>query len=310
MNKTTPLQSPQATVILQDEGLRKLKGFVQIPKAILLHTQLSYGAKVAYGILLSYAWQEDFCFPAQHALADDLGCSVRQAQRLLEELKANQLIDWKQIGLNKPNVYSILAIPFPKKNAKIGKSNAGIPANENRAKNKDTTNMSYPDTTYLSYQDATNMSYKEYSGNNNQKTVNVNGSLKKDAKSVEHARAPDKTDLRKLPDLKQPKEQTQLITEEILQALGDTHSQAFYYLVAAKIPASIIHKTLSEIKQDGARRPEKVFAYRMKCCAEERLSATERERGITPMAALLHSSKFHTLPAASVTQANPPDTFR
>jgi phage replication O-like protein O len=97
-----------------------------------------------------------------------------------------------------------------------------------------------------------------------EKTVNVNGSLKRNAKAAEHAPAPDKTDLRKLPDLPQPKEQTQLIAEEILRALGDTHSQAFYYLVAAKIPASVIHKTLSEIKHDGARRPEKVFAYRMK----------------------------------------------
>jgi hypothetical protein len=59
---------------------------------------------------------------------------------------------------------------------------------------------------------------------------------------TELAQTPDKTDLRKLPDLPQPKEHTQLIAEEILRVLGDTHSQAFYYLVAAKIPENIIQK--------------------------------------------------------------------
>jgi hypothetical protein len=86
----------EVTVVLQDEGLRKLKGFVQIPKAVLLCQTISYGAKVAYSILLGYAWQDEFCFPAQESLANDLGCSVRQARRFLVELKDQRFISWKQ----------------------------------------------------------------------------------------------------------------------------------------------------------------------------------------------------------------------
>jgi len=82
-----------------------------------------------------------------------------------------------------------------------------------------------------------------------------------------------KTYLRKLPDLDQPKEKTKLIAQDIYQALGDKHSQGFYYLVAAKVPEGKIHATLSSIKHSGARSPAKVFASRMKEYAAEHTSA-------------------------------------
>lgn len=95
------------------------------------------------------------------------------------------------------------------------------------------------------------------------KTVNVsNGAFKK---------TENKTDLRKLPDIEQSKEQTRYMAETILATLGDRHSQAFYYLVAAKIPETTIRQTLSEIKTDGAREPARVFSHRMKHYAEETL---------------------------------------
>jgi hypothetical protein len=110
-----PQENNEKTVVLQDEGLRKLKEFVQIPKAVLLCKEISYGAKVAYSILLGYAWQDEFCFPAQESLANDLGCSVRQARRFLVELKECKFITWKQMGLNKPNVYYLLPLPVLQK---------------------------------------------------------------------------------------------------------------------------------------------------------------------------------------------------
>lgn len=112
------------------------------------------------------------------------------------------------------------------------------------------------------------------------KTVNVNGFSEKEKTNMpdEQAQAPDKTDLRKLPDLNLPKEQTQFMARAILDALGDTHSQNFYYLVSSKIPERYIRKTLSEIKQDGARFPERVFSHRMKTYAEEIMSFTAQEK--------------------------------
>lgn len=62
----------------------------------------------------------------------------------------------------------------------------------------------------------------------------------------------------------------------ILGELGDAHSQAFYYLVAAKVPERVVRKTLSEIKHDGARSPAKVFAHRMKQYATERLAVPQQ----------------------------------
>jgi predicted transcriptional regulator len=70
--------------------------------------------------------------------------------------------------------------------------------------------------------------------------------------------------IKELKDLDQPREKTEYVVQEILKQLGDKHSEKFYYLVAAKIPESVIRQALSEIKADGARHPAKVFTYRMK----------------------------------------------
>lgn len=251
-NQTKLARAGEGTVILQDESLRKLKGFIQIPKVILMHQKLSYGAKVAYGILLGYAWQDDFCFPAQEAIAKDLNCSVRQVQRFLMELRTAELIVWKQSGLNKPNTYYLLPlkIDLSQKNPKI----------------KDTTNMSPPDTTNMSTLDTTNMSHKVYSLELYSKPLTVS-SNKKNSKS----------NLKILPDLNQPQEKIQYIAEEILNKLGDQHSQKFYYLVASRVPEQVIRNALSEIKADGARNPAKVFTYRM----EQYANKQQHSRSLT-----------------------------
>ena len=286
MNQTGDKNSLGSTVILQDEGLRKLKGFVQIPKVILLHKDLSYGAKVGYGVLLGYAWQEDFCFPAQQSLADDLGCSVRQARRLLEELKERKLISWKQIGLNKPNIYYILPLPSPQKDNSpaIRKGSAGREDHKKTTQNLDRTNMSAPDRTKMSHQEETNMSYKEYPKNNTQNTVTVNAN----ADQVKE----EKTDLRKLPDIEQPKDKTQYIADEIYGQLLDKQSKGSYYLVAAKVPESVIRQALAEIKQGGARSPAKVFTSKIKTYATDKLVAHNGQKLLADMAVVAREKAF------------------
>jgi hypothetical protein len=253
----------EVTVVLQDEGLRKLKGFVQIPKAILLCQTISYGAKVAYSILLGYAWQDEFCFPAQESLANDLGCSVRQARRFLVELKDQRFISWKQTGLNKPNVYYLLPLPAVEK---------GATASHRGTENKDGPNLSHPDRTDLaapertplSHQEQTNMSAYKYSYTNNQNNVNVD----KEGEGRGGAEEP-KTDLYKLPSLNHDKAETEAIAQEITNQLGDQKSFPFYYLVASKVPEREIYATLSSLKQGGATSPAKVFASRMKSYAAQ-----------------------------------------
>lgn len=110
-------------------------------------------------------------------------------------------------------------------------------------------------------------------------TVNVNGSVKAGDAQRPQAPEPDRTDLRQLPDLVQEREETQSVADFILGELGDAHSQAFYYLVAAKVPEHVVRKTLSEIRHDGARSPARVFAHRMKQYAADALAGS-RHKGI------------------------------
>src|SRR6266496_2486038 len=73
------------TIIVLNEALKK--GFTQIPNYILRDSKLSFGARLVYAVLLSYAWQEDSCFPGQERIAEDLGTSDRSVRTYLSELK-------------------------------------------------------------------------------------------------------------------------------------------------------------------------------------------------------------------------------
>jgi hypothetical protein len=79
----------------------------------------------------------------------------------------------------------------------------------------------------------------------------------------------------KLPPLQQPPEQTELLARDIAEALGDSHSLPFYFLVAARVPETAIRKNLSEIKLNGADNPAKLFNHRMRRYAEAFLAADE-----------------------------------
>ncbi len=94
------------TIVILNEALKH--GFTQLPNYVLKDKKLSFGARLTYAVLLSYAWQEDSCFPGQQRMAEDLGASDRSIRTFLGELKDRGYIDWKQQGLNKTNIYYIL----------------------------------------------------------------------------------------------------------------------------------------------------------------------------------------------------------
>jgi len=94
------------TIVVLNDALKH--GFTQLPRYILKDKKLSFGARLTYAVLLSYAWQDDRCFPGQERMAQDLGTTARSIRRFLQELKENHYIDWKQQGLHKPNIYYIL----------------------------------------------------------------------------------------------------------------------------------------------------------------------------------------------------------
>lgn len=94
------------TIVVVNEALKH--GFTQLPNYVLKDKRLSFGARLAYAVLLSYAWQEDSCFPGQERMAEDLGTSDRSIRTFLNELRERRYVSWKQQGLNKPNIYYIL----------------------------------------------------------------------------------------------------------------------------------------------------------------------------------------------------------
>jgi hypothetical protein len=94
------------TIVILNEALKH--GFTQLPNYVLRDKRLSFGARLAYAVLLSYAWQEDSCFPGQDKMASDLGASRQAVSSYLRELKKNKYVDWKRRGLGKTNIYYIL----------------------------------------------------------------------------------------------------------------------------------------------------------------------------------------------------------
>lgn len=98
----------------EDEfGLRKLLGhvpkgaFAMIPNDLLRDASLSIQARLLYGILVSYAWQDGFTFVGQETLAADMRLKPRQIRTYLGELSGRKLITSKRRGLTKTNVYVI-----------------------------------------------------------------------------------------------------------------------------------------------------------------------------------------------------------
>ena len=82
-------------------------GFTQVPNFILRSKDLSVGAKMTYAMLLSYAWQNDYCFPGQETLAEDIGVSRRSIVSFIKELQERDCISVKRQGLNRPNIYTL-----------------------------------------------------------------------------------------------------------------------------------------------------------------------------------------------------------
>ena len=82
-------------------------GFTQVPNFVLTKKEISVGAKLAYAMLLKYAWNNDACFPGQVKLAEDMGATDRSVRTYLKELEAAELLEIKQRGLGKTNLYRL-----------------------------------------------------------------------------------------------------------------------------------------------------------------------------------------------------------
>ena len=82
-------------------------GFTQVPNFILKDPSLSVGAKVTYSMFLSYAWQNNCCFPGQERLAADMGMSRTSVTAFIGELEKVGLVSIQRRGQGRTNIYTI-----------------------------------------------------------------------------------------------------------------------------------------------------------------------------------------------------------
>jgi Helix-turn-helix domain len=94
-------------IILKGADILTAKGFTQVPNHVLVSARLSPGAKLTYAMLLKYAWQNDYCFPGQERLANDMGVTDRSVRTYLQELERERFVGIKQRGLGRPNLYEL-----------------------------------------------------------------------------------------------------------------------------------------------------------------------------------------------------------
>src|SRR5476651_989570 len=82
-------------------------GFTQVPNAILRASDMTIGAKLTYAMFLSYAWNNDHCFPGQDRLAVDMGMSRSRVTEYVSELERVGLVTIQRRGQGKTNLYTV-----------------------------------------------------------------------------------------------------------------------------------------------------------------------------------------------------------
>ena len=97
----------ERNIILNGADALSRQGFTQVPNSVPKSDKLWPGAKLAYTMLLSYAWQNDYCFPGQERLAKDMGSGLRSVVRYIQELEKGMFVKITKRGLGRPNLYEL-----------------------------------------------------------------------------------------------------------------------------------------------------------------------------------------------------------
>jgi len=81
-----------------------------MPSHILRNPSISPIGKVVYMVLRSYTVETDYCSPKICELCAVVGATAKPINRAIDELIDHKLVKRKQIGLGKPNCYTLLPI--------------------------------------------------------------------------------------------------------------------------------------------------------------------------------------------------------
>ncbi len=94
-------------IILRGADAATAQGFTQVPNFLLRMKEITSGDKMTFAMILSYAWQNDSCFPGQATLAKDMGVDERTVRRHIQALQTAGLLVIQQRGQGKTNIYEL-----------------------------------------------------------------------------------------------------------------------------------------------------------------------------------------------------------
>jgi hypothetical protein len=208
------------TIVIDDPSLRH--GFTVVPNLLFGTRGLSHGARLAYVLLLKYAWQKGSCFPGVDTLAADLEVERKSVMRYTQELAGRGLITIERRGQGVTNVYHINRWPDDLATAAgvIGKASVQSRSPIHRTLGGPSNGMTKSPT----------------SGTG--KTLR-----RKELRTINSVYADDHF---------APKDPARVayLVEEILRVCGDERSSRFYHRVARQLDDHVIFRLLAEIRQD------------------------------------------------------------
>jgi biotin operon repressor len=94
-------------IILRGADRATTQGYTQVPNFLLRMKEITSGDKMTFAMILSYAWQNDSCFPGQAKLAEDMGVDERTVRRHIQALQNAGLLVVQQRGQGKTNIYEL-----------------------------------------------------------------------------------------------------------------------------------------------------------------------------------------------------------
>ena len=97
----------ERNMVLKEADAATREGYTQVPNFLLKLKTLSSGDKMTFAMLLAYAWQNDFCFPGQAKLAEDMGLNERTVRRHIQALEDAGLLVIQQRGQGRTNIYEL-----------------------------------------------------------------------------------------------------------------------------------------------------------------------------------------------------------
>lgn len=230
------------TLVIDEPALRH--GFTVVPNYLFSLKGLSHGARLAYILLLKYAWQQDSCFPGMDRLALQLQVERKSVIRYIKELVSCRLITVERRGQGKTNVYHLSRWPEA---PAVKREPTAEGTDEIRGRSPiHGTSRSPIDGTSRSPTGRTQIIYSRQTPKETRPSVNAfGGNGRKDPAHLEW------------------------LVEEIVKVCADLQSAGFYRRVAAFFPDEVIFRLLAEIKDDGTiRNRGAVFTTKLQSYAQ------------------------------------------